>query len=78
MARISILFVTLILLFSFGCTSQTHEIGANLGQEFDLHIGQTVFIEEEQIKFKFVEVITDSRCAKGATCIWQGEVTCTV
>ena len=78
MVRISILLVTLMLLFSFGCTSQTHEIGADLGQEFNLHVGQTVFIEDEQIKFKFVEVVADSRCAKGATCIWQGEVTCTV
>ncbi len=78
MVRLSILLVTLMLLFSFGCTSQTHEIGADLGQEFNLHVGQTVFIEDEQIKFKFAEVVIDSRCAKGATCIWQGEVTCTV
>jgi len=67
-----------MLLLSFGCTSQTHEVRADLGQEFDLHIGQTVLIENEQIKFKFVEVVTDSRCAKGATCIWQGEVTCII
>jgi len=78
MVRIFILFVTFMLVFSFGCTSQTNEIRADLGQEFNLHIGQTAFIEDEQIKFKFVEVVADSRCAKGATCIWQGEITCTV
>lgn len=78
MVRVLLLLVTLMLLFSHSCTNQTHEIVANLGQEFNLHIGQTVFIEYEQIKLKLVEVVTDSRCAKGATCIWQGEVTCTV
>jgi len=78
MRRLAILLAILILLFSYGCTSQTHEVEAYLGQEFDLYIGQTALIEDEQIKFKFVEVVTDSRCAKGATCIWQGEVTCAV
>ena len=78
MVRISILLVTLMLLLSFGCNSQTDEVTANLGQEFKLKIGQTALIEDEQISFKFVEVVTDSRCAKGATCIWQGEVTCIV
>jgi heat shock protein HslJ len=78
MRRLAIIIAMLILLFSYGCTSQTHEVEAYLGQEFDLHIGQTALIEDEQIKLKFVEVVTDSRCAKGATCIWQGEVTCII
>jgi len=78
MRRLAILLAILILLFSYGCTSQAHEVEAYLGQEFDLYIGQTALIEDEQIKFKFVEVVTDSRCPEGATCIWQGEVTCIV
>jgi hypothetical protein len=28
----------------------------------------------ENIKVKFVEVLQDSRCPKGVTCIWAGEV----
>ncbi|MFC2026989.1 META domain-containing protein [Chloroflexota bacterium] len=78
MKKIFFTVVILMLLLSFGCNSQTDEVRADLGQEFDLYIGQTVFIEDEQISVKFVEVVTDSRCAEGATCIWQGEVTCIV
>lgn len=66
-----------ILLLSFGCTAQTDDITAYLGQEVELEIGQSVSVEEE-IKVKFIEVVNDSRCAKGTTCIWQGEVTCIV
>jgi heat shock protein HslJ len=73
---ISLLLFT--LLFSLGCTSQAGEITANLGQEVELKIGQTVSIEGEQMKAKFIEVVNDSRCATGATCIWQGEVTIVV
>ena len=72
----AILFSILMLSLSFGCAGQVDKITANLGQEVELKIGQTVSIEEEQIKVKFIEVVNDSRCAKGATCIWQGEVTC--
>jgi heat shock protein HslJ len=72
----AILLSILMLFLSFGCVGQAGEIMANLGQEVELKIGQTVSIEEEQIKVKFAEVVTDSRCPNGATCIWQGEVTC--
>jgi heat shock protein HslJ len=74
----AILLSILMLLLSFGCVGQAGGIMANLGQEVELKIGQTVSIEEEQFKVNFVEVVNDSRCAKGATCIWQGEVTCIV
>ena len=78
MRRLALLLVILMLLLSFGCNGQASEVKAYLGQEFDLYIGQTALVEDEQIKFKFIEVVTDSRCPKGATCIWQGEVTCIV
>lgn len=65
-----------ILLLFFGCRNRVDEVTAGLGQEVELQIGQTVSIEEEQIRTKFVEVVSDSRCPEGATCIWQGEVTC--
>ena len=73
----SLLFV-LTLLISFGCVGQAGEITANLGQDVELKIGQTASIEGEQFRVKFVEVVNDSRCPEGATCIWQGEVSCIV
>jgi hypothetical protein len=57
-----------------GCALNPSETTANLGQQFDLAIGQTVSITGEDLSVKFVEVIGDSRCPTGATCIWQGEI----
>lgn len=61
MRILAVIFIMITLLLSFGCTSQTGEIKANLGQEVELKIGKTVYIEDEQIKVKFIEVTNDSR-----------------
>lgn len=45
-----------------------------LGQEFSLAMAQTVSVAEEDLAIKFVEVVSDSRCPSGVTCIWAGEV----
>jgi len=29
----------------------------------------------DALEFKFVKVVTDSRCPKNATCVWAGEIT---
>jgi len=62
------------MLSSIAC-SQT---AANLGQEFSLNIGQSASIQGEELQIKFLNVIGDSRCPIGATCVWQGEVSCMV
>ena len=51
---------------------------ARLGMEFSLHIREGAPIEGEKLHIKFLEVVTDSRCPKGVTCIWEGEVSCLV
>ena len=62
---------------SLGCGGNG-EIKAGLGQEFSLAIGQSAAIEGEELEIEFSEVVADSRCAKGITCVWEGEVTCMV
>ncbi len=59
-----------------GCDNKSGEISAELGEEVDLKIGETVSIEDESLKIKFTEVVGDSRCPTGATCVWEGEVSC--
>ena len=76
MRVLAILLFILTLLSSFGCSSEAGEIMAKLGQEVELKIGQIASIQGEQFKVKFIEVTNDSRCPEGATCIWQGEVSC--
>lgn len=59
------------------CTS-TDELKTGLGQEFTLSIGQSAQIEGESLQVRFEEVLEDSRCATGATCIWEGRVSIAV
>jgi len=66
------------LFFLAGCSAETEAVKANLGQEFSLSLGQTTVIEGEELELKFLEVISDSRCAKDVTCIWQGQASCLV
>lgn len=63
------------LTWFMGCMNLPHEISADFGQQVELRTGQSVTIHDEQLEIKFEEVIDDSRCPAGATCIWQGEVT---
>jgi len=73
---------TFIVLLAFmliaGCGSQTGEITAGVGEEFSIAVGQTASIAGEELKIRFIEVVADSRCPTGATCIWQGEITALV
>ena len=72
MKKFVLLFIALLALALplVGCATETR---ARLGQEFSLAIGQTATIEGENLKIKFLDVTADSRCPKGATCVWQGE-----
>ena len=71
-----------IIMLSFilisGCTAQTSQITADLGEQINIALGQSASITGEEFEIKFVEVVDDSRCPDGATCIWEGEVTCLV
>jgi hypothetical protein len=72
-----LLVVFSIFLIASGC-SQPGQITANLGQDVSIAVGQTVSLNgnDESLKIKFTEVVSDSRCATGVECIWQGEVSC--
>ena len=60
-----------------GCAA-AHQIKASPGQEFTLAAGQSAAITGENMTIQFVSVTSDSRCPQGVTCIWAGEVSCTV
>ena len=50
----------------------------NLDQEFSLSLGQNIMIAGENLAIKFIEVISDGRCPRGAICIWPGEANCLI
>ena len=49
-----------------------------LDQKFSLHIGQSTTIAGENLTIKYIEVISDGRCPRGAICIWPGEASCLI
>jgi len=69
-----LIIVFMVLLLSWSC--EADRITASLGQEFVLPVGQTAVIDSIDLSIKFIEVYTDSRCPKGAECIWTGEALC--
>ena len=48
----------------------------SLDKEFSLSPGQSTMIAGENLAIKFIEVISDGRCPKGAICVWAGEARC--
>jgi hypothetical protein len=65
-----------ILTILSGCQSSESTIKVSLNGEFSLAIGQTAELQEEQLTINFEGIQEDSRCPRGATCIWQGRVSC--
>ena len=74
---ISCLFI-LLLGVCIGCAGRDEFTKADLGQEFSLRISQTAQIEDEQLAIRFERIAGDSRCPKGVTCVWAGEINCDV
>ncbi len=67
-----------ILVFLSGCAGHPAEINTALGKEIVLASGQGASIAGEDLKVRFIGVISDSRCPQGATCVWAGEASCLV
>jgi len=68
----------MLMAWAMGCSGAPADVQANIGQEVSLSPGQTVVIQGEQLKIKFLEVVNDSRCPSGVECFWQGEANCLV
>ena len=72
------LLFALLLALSIGCASVGEKAKTPFSQEFSLRIGQSEQIGDAELEIKFEKVTEDSRCPKGATCIWAGQVSCEV
>ena len=64
-----------LVLVMAGCAGVTAagDDRVSLGQEFTLPVGQVISVSGESLAIKFLAVTADSRCPKGAQCIWAGE-----
>jgi uncharacterized Zn finger protein len=61
-----------MLLLVSGC-AKPGEDQVNLNKEFTLSIGQSAVVSGENLSVKFIDVLSDSRCPRGITCVWAGE-----
>jgi hypothetical protein len=67
-----VLLIFLLIACHRDSESSTEQNNPKLGDSFDLKIGESVSIKNEQLNFQFVNVPEDSRCPEGAMCIWAG------
>ena len=75
----------LLSLFSFSCEKNGEQINSALNRskgisdivplnkDFNIKIGKTVEIENENVTIYFESVPMDSRCPEGVLCFWSGE-----
>jgi len=68
-----ILAIACLAIIPSGCATGG-EVKGRLGEEFSLQSGQIARITDENLKIEFVEIVEDSRCPKGVTCVWAGQV----
>jgi uncharacterized membrane protein YadS len=68
----------LIQLTILSCQSGETRVKASLDNEFSLVASQAAELKGEPVVIQFEGVQEDSRCPKGAICVWQGRVTCIV
>ena len=62
------------VLCSSGCVSGSEPtIRAGLNENFELHVGQSATVDTLALEVEFEAVTADSRCAKGVTCVWEGD-----
>jgi len=76
--RMKLLMMTFLLCTTLFASSACSNDKVSIGDEFSLHIGQSASIRGEELQIKFLEVVEDSRCPTGVTCIWEGRVSCLV
>ena len=69
--------IPILIAFS-GCSSPPGDVVVNPGEEFTLSVGQSAAFSGEDFSIEFTEVVSDSRCPTGATCIWAGEASCLI
>lgn len=75
---ISLLLILLLITILPLTTACSETTKVSLGEEVSLIIGQSASIKGEELQIRFIEVVGDSRCPRGVTCIWAGEVKCIV
>ena len=68
-----LILVAIVLISLTGCPKNQVAFTVGPGETFTLGVGQSAQIAAEGMTVEFNEVIDDSRCPQGVTCIWAGQ-----
>ena len=66
-------FAAIVAVSLVGCSGSQIAVTAVVGEVFTIGVGQSARITGEDMVIKFDEVVGDSRCPQGVTCIWEGQ-----
>jgi hypothetical protein len=73
-----LVFFATVALLLVGCQNRLvnpqHKV-YQLGERFELKVGETASIGAEKLKISFQSVLEDSRCPMNAYCLWAGNAT---
>ena len=59
---------------ALGCAAgAAAPVHVRLGERFELGVGESARIEPEALDVALVAVDSDSRCAVGVSCVWEGD-----
>jgi len=62
------------MLFAAGCAANAdNTLEVTLDKNFELRVGESALVSDENLQIGFKAVLSDSRCAKGVVCIWEGD-----
>ncbi len=68
----------LVILATLAVASCRAPVRAILDRPFDLAVGRVAHLQGSDLDIAFRRVVTDSRCPRGAQCVWAGEATVAV
>jgi hypothetical protein len=64
--------ITTIFAVLLSLTAMSVAAAAQTDRTLTLRVGDQKKVTDEKLKIRFAEVVEDSRCPKGANCVWAG------
>ena len=71
MHRLYFICLALIAVLLTGCSDSIFQV--RVGETFELNYGGSAYILDEGLTITFEGQVIDSRCPRGAECIWAGQ-----
>lgn len=74
--RLKVLIICILVCLAAGCYDDlfvVDTLGVPLPTDVHIRMGDSVYLPREGYVITFKEVVADSRCPIGVTCVWEGD-----